>query len=86
MLPQLRCQDTIPQPPRDRQASEAPTHLCKGHQAHDLLCGPALAEADEQVLARDDANVAMQGILGAQEHRFRARADQRLADLLGDEP
>ncbi len=39
------------------------THPSKGHQADQLLCGAALGEAGQQVMAANDTNVAMQRIL-----------------------
>lgn len=57
-----------------------------GDELVELLRRARLAEQHQHVVGTHKADVAVQRIGGRQEHRLRARGDERLRALLGHEP
>ena len=61
-------------------------HLGEGQQLEELLGAARLGEGDQQVRLADDADVAVQRVRGAQEHRLGARGHLRRDTLTPGEP
>lgn len=56
-----------------------------GDEAEELVGVAGLAEEDEEVGGREDADVAVEGVDGGEEGGANAKGDEGLGDLLGDE-